>query len=214
MVTVPEMASKPALLLVDMQNGFCHPKGSAGRNGYDLTAQQKVVPKVADLVDRAHDSGLQVLWSRQEHLEDDTLRTSHAFPTHIDKGGYLPCLSGTWDAEILDDLKASLGDGDIVFVKHRASCFFNTVLDIELRMRRIDTLVVAGTTTNYCVDATIRDAYARDYDLLIVEDACACSFPDLHAATMKNAAMFHGRVVSTEEALDFLTSRRVVSHDG
>jgi ureidoacrylate peracid hydrolase len=68
-------------------------------------------------------------------------------------------------------------------------------------MRGIDTLIVTGVTTNYCVDATVRDAYARDFDLYIVEDACGCPWPDIQEAVMKTNAIFHGEVVSTADAL-------------
>lgn len=197
-----------ALLAVDMQNGFCHTNGSAARSGLDIGANRAVVPRIARLAAAARAAGIPVLWSRQEHLEGDVGRERHRIPTHIQKGGYLPCLQGTWDAEILDELRAHMGSDDVFFTKHRASCFFNTTLDSVLRMRGITTLIVTGVTTNYCVDSTIRDAYARDYDLLIVEDACGTAYPDLHEATMKTASLFHGRVLPTEEVVALLDALR------
>ena len=104
----------------------------------------------------------------------------------------------------MEEMKGLVGDDDLVFPKHRASAFYNTNFEQELRMRGIDTLMITGVTTNYCVDATIRDAYARDFDLYIIEDACAAPWPDLHDATMKTASIFHGEVVPTEEALKAL----------
>jgi ureidoacrylate peracid hydrolase len=95
-------------------------------------------------------------------------------------------------------------DDDVVFIKHRASCFFNTTFEASLRMRGIRTLIITGVTTNYCVDSTIRDAYARDYDLLIVEDGCATTYLDLHEAALKNAALFHGQVVPAAEVVRLL----------
>jgi ureidoacrylate peracid hydrolase len=142
-----------------------------------------------------------VMWSRQEHTSFDVTRPRHQVKTHLAKLEYIPCLRGTWDAELLDDLASLVEDGDLVFPKHRASGFYNTNLELELRMRGIDTLIITGVSSNYCVDATIRDAYARDFDLYIVEDACACPWPDLHDATMKTAAIFHGEVVSTADML-------------
>ena len=137
-------------------------------------------------------------------LEIDVTRPRHRVNTHLAKLEYIPCLRGTWDSELLEDLGRLVEEGDLVFAKHRASCFYNTNLEVELRMRGIDTLIVTGVSSNYCVDASIRDAYARDLDLYIVEDACACPWPELHDATMKTAAIFHGEVVSTAEVVGAL----------
>jgi nicotinamidase-related amidase len=163
-----------------------------------------VVANVKRLVEATCAAGLPVLWSRQEHDEDDRGRLGHRFATHTEKGGYLPCIRGTWDAEILDELRPLVRVHDTVIVKHRASCFYSTKLEVALRMGGVDTLIVAGVSTNYCVDSTIRDAYARDFDLVVVEDACGAIDRGLHEATIKNAALFHGAVVTTAIVVDAL----------
>jgi ureidoacrylate peracid hydrolase len=205
-----ELGRDTGLLIVDMQNGFCHPRGSAEQSGLDATPLRAIAPQIAELLEAVRRAALPVFWSRQEHLQDDVGRLGHRIKTHIQKGGYLPCLRGTWDAELYEELAPLARDQDVVFVKHRASCFFNTTLEPSLRMRGIKTLIVTGVTTNYCVDATVRDAYARDYDLVVVEDACASTYRDLHEATLKNSALFHGLVAPTAHvmaALDALASR-------
>ena len=53
------------------------------------------------------------------------------------------------------------------------SSFVGTDLDARLRARGIDKLVIAGFTTDCCVDCTVRDAFHRNYDVFIVADACA-----------------------------------------
>jgi ureidoacrylate peracid hydrolase len=199
-----ELGSDTALLIVDMQNGFCHVEGSAEQSGLNVSAHRAIAPRIAQLVEAARRTGIPIFWSRQVHLDDDVGRLSHRILTHIQKGGYLPCVRGTWDAEIYAELAPLVRDEDVVFVKHRASCFFNTTLELELRMRGIKALIVTGVTTNYCVDATIRDAYARDYDVVIVEDGCATTYRDLHDATLRNAALFHGQVVPTAEVIPLL----------
>jgi ureidoacrylate peracid hydrolase len=199
-----EALERTAVLVVDMQNGFCHRSGTVGKSKLDVGIHEAIVPRIADIVRAAHRAGRPALWSRQEHTTFDVTRPRHRVNTHLAKLEYIPCLRGTWDAELLEDLGALVEEGDLVFPKHRASCFYNTNLELELRMRGIDTLIVTGVSSNYCVDASIRDAYARDLDLYIVEDGCACPWPDLHEATMKTAAIFHGEVVSTEQVLGAL----------
>lgn len=201
------MLGAAGLLVVDMQNGFCHQDGTVAQQ-LDISAHRSVVPRIASIVTAAHNAGTPVFWSRQVHFPDDATRARHRVSIHTAKLGYVPCLRGTWDAELLDELAALVGDDDLVFTKHRASGFYNTTLEVELRMRAIDTLIITGVSTSYCVDATIRDAYARDFDLFIVEDACAAPWQDLHDATMKNAGLFHGEVVSTDEVIETFASRK------
>lgn len=202
----PESRERTALLVVDMQNGFCHRDGTVGQSNLDVGINEPIIPRIADLVRATHQAGMPVMWSRQEHTTFDASRPRHRVKTHLAKLEYIPCLRGTWDAELLDELNSLVTDEDLVFAKHRASCFYNTNLELELRMRGIDTLMITGVSSNYCVDASIRDAYARDLDLYIIEDACACPWPELHDATMKTAAIFHGEVVSTTKALAALES--------
>jgi ureidoacrylate peracid hydrolase len=189
-----------ALIVVDMQNAFCDPRGSVARR-FDISGYRTPIPAVARLVDAAHRSSVPVVWSRQEHLEHDAGRLGHRIPSHTAKLGYVPCLRGTWDAELLDELRPSVAPEDRVVVKRRSSCFHETTLEADLRAGGVDTLIVTGVATNYCVDATIRDAYARDFDVLVVEDACGSAWPDLHAATLRNAELFHGRVVRSDEVV-------------
>jgi ureidoacrylate peracid hydrolase len=189
-----------ALIVVDMQNGFCHPKGAVATQ-LDIAEHRAIVPRVRALVESAHLVGIPVFWTRQEHRAGDRALERHRLATHLKKLEYVPCLEGTWDAEILDELQKAVGPNDVIIVKNRASAFYCTTLEVALRMRGVDTLVITGVSTSYCVDSTIRDAYARDYDLLIVEDACAAPWRDLHDAVMKNSAIFHGLVAPTEEVL-------------
>jgi ureidoacrylate peracid hydrolase len=198
-------ASTTALVVVDMQNGFCHPKGTVGAQ-LDISEHRAIVPRIRELVQAAHDVGVPVFWSQQQHLPGDVALRRHRLSNHLQKLAYVPCLRGTWDAEILDELQPVVEPRDVLISKHRASAFYNTTLEVHLRMLGIDTLVIAGVSTSYCVDSTIRDAYARDFDLLIVEDACAAPWRDLHDAVMKNSAIFHGAVATTRQTLAALRS--------
>jgi ureidoacrylate peracid hydrolase len=204
------------LLVVDMQNGFCHADGSVARR-LDISGYRAPVPFVAALVRAAHEASIQVVWSRQEHREDDAGRLGHRIPNHTSKLGYVPCLEGTWDAEILAELKPLVHDSDLVITKPRASCFYATTLGDDLAARGIDTLVICGVATNYCVDATVRDAYARDFDLIIVRDACGSTWPDLHEATLRNSELFHGAVVPTETVVSAMAAMAATgspTHEG
>ena len=103
-----EARDAAGLLVVDMQNGFCHPEGTVGKSSiYDAEAIGSIVPRIVRLADATHRAGMPVLWSRQEHTEFDVTRRKHRLKRHHSKlGTQTPCLRGTWDAELLEELKS------------------------------------------------------------------------------------------------------------
>ncbi|MGH7012298.1 MAG: cysteine hydrolase family protein, partial [Caulobacteraceae bacterium] len=74
--------------------------------------------------------------------------------------------------------------GDLVIRKRLYGAFFETALDAELRAEGIDTLVLAGLTTECCVEATAREAFHRGYHVFIVADACASNDSAAHQASL------------------------------
>lgn len=200
-----------ALLVIDMQNAFCHPEGGLARAGVSIEHQRSVVPNVKRLVQVCSQAGVPILWSIQEHWPEDRTRKRHRIPSHLDKRGLQICARGSWDAELHPELKAECRPEDYVFHKHRMSCFFDTTLHTKLRMLGTEVLIISGLNTNVCVESTIRDAYFRDYDLLVVEDCIACSFPDLHRATLKNVEIYFGQVTSLQELEKLLAEGRVAA---
>lgn len=197
------------LLVVDMQNGFCDPQGAMARAGVNYFPQNRIVPAVKELVSVCRRAGIRVAWSLQRHYPDDLTRKRHRIPSHLTKLGVVPCLKDTWDSELVAQLKGDVLPEDDVFEKHRSSCFYNTTLEVKLRMRGMTTLIVCGVATNYCVESTIRDAYARDYDIVVVEDCVATLWEDLHRATLRNVELFYGTVISLSALEERLLSKRL-----
>ncbi|WP_341952986.1 isochorismatase family cysteine hydrolase [Salinibacterium sp. TMP30] len=204
----PELSAvDTALVVIDMQNGFCHPDGSIAQT-MPIDANSKVVPVVAGLVSAAHAAGMTVFWSIQEHIANDVSIDRSWLDNPQAELLVPPCLRGSWDSELLDDLSPLVHENDVKIVKHRASAFYGTGLEVELRMRGITHLVICGVTTSYCVDGTVRDAYSRDLGVTVVEDACGTPWPDLHAATMKNISLFHGTVTTSAVVTSALSTIR------
>lgn len=188
------------LLVVDMQNGFCHPDGARGAAfGSDAVRQpQEIIPNVVTMIDLAHQLELPVWFTQQVHYAQDDTRARRRIPSHLEKRGVKLelCRRGTWDAELLDEMKAARQPQDEVIVKHRSSGFYLTPLEVELRMRSVQVLIVTGTTTSFCVDSTIRDAYARDFDVVVPAECVADSDEAAHLATLACIDRFHGIVTS------------------
>jgi biuret amidohydrolase len=102
---------------------------------------------------------------------------------------------GTKGTEFHPDLEAGLAD--IVVVKPRVSAFYGTDLETALRANKVERLVLAGVSTAWAIQATARDAHDRDYQVVIVEDACAAASEEEHEASV--ALLSHiAKVVKTE----------------
>jgi nicotinamidase-related amidase len=108
------------------------------------------------------------------------------------------CRVGTRGAAFVGPIPLA---GEPVVPKLRYSGFFRSDLDAELQRLGVDTLVIAGLTTDCCVDCTVRDAFHLDYHVFVATDACAAYDAALHAATLQSLALNCAILVTTDEVL-------------
>lgn len=171
-------SQKSALLVIDLQNAFCHRDGTLGKSGLDTEHLRSIIPQLRRTIERCHEAGLPVLWTIQEHFQNDRRRSRKSLPSHTSKRKGVSALSGTWDAEIIDELKDLVTNPSYVIRKHRFGGFYETRLDIVLEQLGVSALFVCGLTTNACVETTIREAYLRDYDVVAIEDCISGVNPE------------------------------------
>jgi nicotinamidase-related amidase len=204
-----------ALVCVDFQNDFCSPGGFFEQAGHDIAPCGAALDRTAAVAAACREAGVPVVLTRtvraeapqrllrpSRHPGDETRETAAAASLGNDR--YLP---DAWGTQIAPPLAGH--PGDVLVEKPRQSPFFRTPLEDELRARQIDVVVVAGVTTNCCVDSTIRDAAMRDFDVLVLED-CVAAFGaerHLHTATLENASRFFGVVASSADFLAALGGR-------
>ena len=169
---------KSALLVIDLQNAFCHKDGTLGQSGLDTDRLGAVIEPLRPIIERCHDAGMPVLWTVQEHFEEDRRRSRKRLPSHTSKRKGVSALSGTWDAEIVDELKDLVRDPAHVIRKHRFGGFYETRLEVVLEQLGVEALFVTGLTANACVETTIREAYLRDYDVVAIEDCISGVNPE------------------------------------
>jgi len=195
------------LLVIDMQNGFCHPEGTLGLDGADLSHIRRTITPLARLIEVCQKHGVQDFWSIQEHFQPDAARDRHRITPHTSKRFRPPALRGTWDGELIDELKPLAGERSILFSKHRFGCFYNTQLETLLKIHDIDTLAITGATTNACVETTIREAYLRDLDVVALEDCIGGLKLEWHRNAVEVWERFMCRVMSSSEFVDeYLTN--------
>jgi ureidoacrylate peracid hydrolase len=183
-----------AVLVIDVQNDFCHEDGGLCKLGaYDLELIQPMVPKLSAFVDAARAGGIPVVWVKTEY--DDATTSSRWSRRHGGEEVRI-CRPGTWGAEWygLDP-----ADNEIVVVKHRYSPFVNAPLETVLRARGFETLLLTGVTTNVCVESTARDAFMRDYQVVVVSDCVAASDPATNEASLQNIRRHFGAVLSSQD---------------
>ncbi len=187
-----------ALLIVDVQNDFVSPEGSAGKRGEDVSASLAMVPRLIRLIGAARRIGLTVVYIKTTHSEwTDTpswiYRTSQ-------KSGLNSCREGSWGAEFYDGIAPLATERTVI--KHRYSAFINTDLNTVLKARGVQSVLVTGVATNVCVETTARDAYMFDYYVTLVEDCAAAYDPKLHMGTLENMRRHFGLVASSDEIIE------------
>jgi nicotinamidase-related amidase/catechol 2,3-dioxygenase-like lactoylglutathione lyase family enzyme len=160
-----------ALLVIDLQNAFIHDEGTLGISGVNTKRLSSIVPALAELIPRCQAAGIPVIWTVQEHFAVDASRARKKLAGHTSRRKQVSALAGSWDEEIVDELKPLAAfNPSYVIRKHRFGAFYETRLEMMLRMLGTRTIFVAGTTTNACVETSIREAYLRDYDVVALND--------------------------------------------
>lgn len=193
-----------ALLVIDMQNAFCHEEGTLGRDGVDVSPLRAIIPNIERLVRACRSRGIPDIWTMQEHYQEDKTREAHKFTPHTLKRVNIAALRGTWDAEICAELAPLIGPESHVLRKFKWSAFYGTNLEVLLRVLGRRMLVVCGTTTNLCIDTTVRDAYMRDYDVIVLQDCVAGVNKTWHDAAIQVWNRYIGWVTTLDEFLQRL----------
>ncbi|MGH3691413.1 MAG: isochorismatase family protein [Microbacterium sp.] len=197
-----------ALLVVDMQNAFCHPEGTLGQSGVDIGPAQAIIDPIRMLVERCGESGVPVLWTQQEHFPTDRSRARKRLTPHTAKRRRVSALSGTWDMEIVEELAPLADDPSLVIRKHRFGSFYQTRLDMVLRMLGVSALLVAGTTANACIETTLREAYLHDYDVVAVSDCIAAVRSEWEPTTQEVWGHYLGVVATAPQVSEWLERTR------
>lgn len=181
--------ARTALVIVDMQNGFCHPDGSL----YAPPSEAAIEP-IARLLDRCREVGVQVVFTRDVHPPQQ-FDEAHYYDEFDRWGEHV--LEGSWEAEIVDELR--VGDEDHIVEKHTYDAFQQTEFDGWLTARQLDDLVICGTLANVCVLHTAGSAGLRDYRPIIVEDAVGYITEEHKAYALEHADWLFGEVIPSDE---------------
>ncbi len=175
--------SQTALLLCDLQNDVIHPEGAYGRAGYSAPAIAAIPARLKPLADAMRAKGG---WIASTHF---TLFTGKGGEPWIDphlkamrpflkKGDFV---MGGWGHQVVEELAPS----DLPVEKVGYDAFYQTRLEWVLRKAGIRRLLVSGIVTNGGVASTVRGAHVREFEVTVLEDACAAFTEELHRTAIE-----------------------------
>jgi len=206
--------ARTALLVIDMQRDFLEPGGFGAALGNDVSLLRSAIGPCRALLEGARAAGLLVVHTREGHRPDLTDAPPNKVlrgPPEKRIGACGPMgrilVRGEPGHDIIPELSPLAGEP--VIDKPGKGAFYQTDLDLMLRNRGIEALIVAGVTTEVCVHTTVREANDRGYRCLVPGDACASYFPEFHAVGLRMIAAqggIFGWVSTTGQVLAALSA--------
>ncbi|MEJ3653640.1 isochorismatase family cysteine hydrolase [Actinomycetes bacterium KLBMP 9759] len=182
------MPDDVALVVVDVIDAFFVP----GRPAY-YPASADVLGPLRELLATARAAGRLVVHAVDRHRPGLHDFEHHKIPVH--------CEVGDDQSSFVAGFEPSGGPREVELPKRRYSAFHSTDLDLLLREQGVRTLVVAGVKTNVCVRATVQDAFAAGYEVLVPREATNSNRPHLAEASLEDIDRYFGSVVPLAEAL-------------
>jgi biuret amidohydrolase len=182
-----------AVLMIDMQRDFIEHGGFGESLGNDVTHLQSIVPVAEQLLHWARQQGMLIVHTKECHrpdLSDLPAAKKHRGSPSLRIGDAGPMGRLLVDGEAGSDFIEAMQPlpGEMVIAKPGKGAFYATDLQAKLDRRGIRSLIVAGVTTEVCVQTSLREANDRGYECLLVADATASYFPHFKQATLEMVA--------------------------
>ena len=186
-----------AMLVVDVQNDFCAPGGYIDAvMGRDVSGCVPVAKAIGELLVAARGAGVRVIWVKAVYDHEYLSAPMLTKMREMDLGHAVCCAEESWGA---DWFAIRPDDGEPEIVKHRYSAFVGTPLEAMLKRDGIRSLVITGVATNICIDSTLRDAFLRDYYVVVPAECVGSANRALHEATLRNVGFLFGDLTGVEE---------------
>jgi len=201
--------TKTGLLFFDMLNVYYR---NPDNNQVKSKALETVMANAVLLRDASRAANIPIFYAIADHRADgtdtDPLLTDTDYSLNPRKdperiGRQVPAARhGSWEAKVIDEIAP--GASDYLIYKHRWSAFYQTHMELSLRARGIDTLLVSGGSTEIGVASTAYSARDMGIQLIIVRDACSSSYPEIIAMFMDKVFPRMGRVRTTKQAIEMI----------
>lgn len=202
-------AQETGLVLFDVLNGFVHTEDPAKAQ---FLKEKNALPNLQRLLAAARSVGMTTFYATGEHAPDGSDNVDRLTDTDMElrpradgrSAVIRPQLTrDNWGSRIADEL-APL-ETDVVSPKNRWNAFFGTNLDLQLRVRGITTIVIAGGSTDVGIASTLYAARDLDYGIVAVSDACYSARGNNHEFFMERVFPRMGRVMTVDQAAALMT---------
>jgi len=195
------------LILFDTLHGYLHPENPAKRA---FLEERNILKNLQRLLAGARRAGLTTFYPSGAHAPDGSDTVERLTDTDMELNPIGPhgkpikphIRKGSKDSEIAAELKPA--EGDVVVPKNRWSSFFQTNLELQLRVRGIDTIVLAGGSTDVGIAATVYAARDMDLGIVVVRDACYSARGNNNEFFMERVFPRMGRVMTVDEAVKLM----------
>jgi len=205
---------KTVLIVVDMQNYQVKKdysvykamnKVNPGILDYFVEeVEKKVTPHLQTLIDFCHEVGITVIYTKYSSFMRDgsdlpkTIKFLNEHAKNLLGEVAFPYISHP-SSDIIDELKPQ--DRDLIIQKNTSGTFMSTRLDSFLRNMDIETVLVSGVVTNFCVHSTAREASDYGFQVIIVENCCAAWSREIHQATLRSFGLIYGYILPHEKVM-------------
>jgi nicotinamidase-related amidase len=191
-----------ALVVIDVQNDFALPQGACGRVGDDISPVAPMVERLNGLIEAAREASALIVFVRT--IYDEPVLSPSLSEQYVRRG--YPnsiCLSGTPGAAFYGGIgPRENAANEVLVTKHRYSAFWGSSIDLVLRTNGVRTLILTGIATEVCVESTARDAFFRDYQVVVPSDCVGCYSPARQDASLVVIARSFGVVTTASEIKD------------
>ncbi len=193
-----------ALLVVDIQNDFCHEAGAFAKQGMNVTNVQRMVPTLQGLIMQVRKYSVPVIYTRQVESEEVT-------PPNLQRLFQRErlisvCAPNSWGSQFyqLQPLNS-----EHIFEKYTYDAFSNPQLEKTLDGHNVDSLIITGVNLDVCIDTTIRRAFTEGYNLIIPRDCIATATgasKEVQDHYLKIFKRFYGDICDSYTITEHLTS--------
>jgi ureidoacrylate peracid hydrolase len=207
MMNIGGYTINPALIVIDVQNGFVSKGGSYDMLGINILPYNEVTPKIRHLINISRSANIPIFYTQaiREPSGIDLLTNTHkilpkAREERIRKSPI--CVRGTWDADIVEDLKPH--NEDHIIIKRRDSAFHDTEIEVWLKSIGVDTLIFCGIDTSISVESSLREAFNVGYNVILISDATVSNNKKHYESTIENVKEYYGLAMSIDQFSKYL----------
>ncbi|UJF17306.1 cysteine hydrolase [Vibrio sp. SS-MA-C1-2] len=172
---------KTALIVIDFINDIVHSNGKIPSCA-EQVRENNVIEKANQAISWAKEKNVLTIFVKVG-FDSNYHSQPKSSPIFGQADQYKALELNHWGTEFHQDLDFS--DNDLIVIKPRINPFYNTQLDAILRVNKIDALLISGVSTTWAIQSIVRDGHDRDYQLTVIQDACAASTQIEHQASLE-----------------------------